>query len=61
MAAHVIENMNILQATIDDAEEILQIQKLAYQSEAELYGDYDIPPLKQTVEELRDQFKNQVI
>ena len=57
----ILENMNILQATIDDAEEILQIQKLAYQSEAELYGDYDIPPLKQTVEELRDQFKNHVI
>ncbi|HMK49838.1 MAG TPA: GNAT family N-acetyltransferase, partial [Thermodesulfovibrionales bacterium] len=53
--------MEILQATVADAEDILVIQKLAYQSEAELYGNYDIPPLKQTVEELRDQFKDHVI
>jgi ribosomal protein S18 acetylase RimI-like enzyme len=53
--------MEILQATVYNAEEILMIQKLAYQSEAALYGNYDIPPLKQTVEELRDQFKDHVI
>jgi ribosomal protein S18 acetylase RimI-like enzyme len=53
--------MDIIQATVDDAEDILMIQKLAYQSEAELYGNYDIPPLKQTVEDLRDQFKDHVI
>ena len=56
-----MKDMKILQATLDNAEEILRLQKLAYQSEAGLYGDYDIPPLKQTVEELRDQFRNHVI
>ncbi len=56
-----IEDMKISRATIDDAEEILQLQKLAYQSEAELYGNYDIPPLRQTVEELKDQFRDHVI
>jgi hypothetical protein len=29
----------------DDLREILALQKLAYQSEAELYDDHSIPPL----------------
>ena len=56
-----INHLRIVRATVADAEEILVLQKLAYQSEAELYGNFDIPPLKQTVEELRDQFKDHVI
>lgn len=54
-------NYQITKAKINDAEEILRIQKLAYQSEAERYNNYDIPPLKQTIEELKEQFKNHVI
>ena len=50
--------MEISLASIVDAEEILDLQKLAYQSEAELYNNFDIPPLKQTIEEINDQFKN---
>lgn len=41
--------MIITQATIADAEEILDLQKLAYQSEAAIYQDYSIPPLTQTL------------
>jgi ribosomal protein S18 acetylase RimI-like enzyme len=52
--------MEISRATIDDGEEILNLQKLAYQSEAERYGNYDIPPLKQTIEDIRDQFKTHI-
>ena len=52
--------MQILKASIDDAEEILSLQKLAYHSEAELYNNYDISPLKQTISEIREQFKTQV-
>ncbi len=52
--------MVILRATIDDGEEILKLQKLAYQSEAERYGNYGIPPLKQTIEDVRDQFKTHI-
>ena len=36
------------------------MQKLAYQSEAERYGNYDIPPLKQTIAEIREQFKTHI-
>jgi len=52
--------MEILQATVADAAEILSLQKLAYQSEAERYNNYDIPPLKQTIDEIKDQFRNHI-
>ncbi|MFC1895793.1 GNAT family N-acetyltransferase [Thermodesulfobacteriota bacterium] len=42
-----------------DAEEILALQKLAYQSEARIYDDYSIPPLTQTLEQMRDDFDRQ--
>jgi len=51
--------MKIERATISDAEEIISLQKLAYISEAEIYADFTIPPLVQTLEELRDDLKNQ--
>jgi len=50
----------IIQAVSEDAEELLLLQKLAYQSEAELYNNYDIPPLKQTVGEIIDQFSTHI-
>ncbi|MHC0428636.1 GNAT family N-acetyltransferase [Streptomyces sp. O3] len=36
-------------ATEQDAEQILKLQYLCYQSEAELYGDYSIEPLTQSL------------
>lgn len=54
-------NYQIKKAEIIDAEEILRIQKSAYRSEAERYNNYDIPPLKQTVEGLKEQFENHII
>ena len=39
-----------------DAEAILALQKLAYRSEAELYGDWSIPPLVQTLGDIRAEF-----
>lgn len=52
--------MNSIKADKIDAKEILELQKLAYQSEAELYNDYNIPPLLQTLDELISQFKENV-
>jgi ribosomal protein S18 acetylase RimI-like enzyme len=48
-------------ATSKDAVEILKLQKLAYISEAEIYNDYSIPPLTQTLPEVLDDFKNYTI
>lgn len=46
-------SVTISPAREDDAERILKLQYLCYQSEAELYGDYSIEPLTQTLAALR--------
>lgn len=51
--------MEIEKATVFDAEEILSLQKLAYRTEAEIYNDFNIPPLVQTLESIEKDFENQ--
>lgn len=51
----------IIKAEHGDLQEILRLQYLAYQSEAELFGSRDIPPLKQTLDEVIEEFKSGVI
>ena len=51
----------IEKAEKEDLEEILKLQYLAYQSEAKLFGNMDIPPLKQTIEEVYDEFQKGTI
>ena len=52
--------MIIERADMNDAEEILNLQKLAYQSEAAIYEDDTIPPLTQTLDEIKADFHKQV-
>ena len=47
-----------LRAEKADAPEILALQKIAYQSEAELYGDDSLPALQQSLEELLRDFES---
>ena len=51
----------IKRAEYKDLQEILYLQYLAYQSEAELFGSKDIPPLKQTLDEVIEEFNNGII
>lgn len=51
----------ILKANENDLQEILQLQYLAYQSEADLFGSRDIPPLKQTLDEVIEEYNSGVI
>lgn len=53
--------MTILKAEQKDLQEILELQHLAYQSEAALFGNKDIPPLKETIEELTEEFNKGTI
>lgn len=46
-------SVTISAADESDAEQILKLQYLCFQSEAEAYGDYAIPPLTQSLEALR--------
>ncbi len=48
--------MLIQRAVIEDLEDILNLQKIAFQSEAEIYNDYTIPPLTQTLDEIKQEF-----
>ncbi|MHC1725996.1 MAG: GNAT family N-acetyltransferase [Syntrophobacteraceae bacterium] len=52
--------MTIERASFEDAKEILELQKLAYVSEAEIYSDYSIPPMMQTLDQIQIDFKGQV-
>ena len=53
--------MVILRAEFKDLQEILELQYLAYQSEAKLVGDSCIPPLIQTLENVECEFADGII
>ena len=53
--------MNIYKADHKDLDEILRLQYLAYQSEAALFGTDDIPPLKQTLDEVIAEYEKGII
>ena len=53
--------ITINKAQLADLPRLLEIQKQAYQAEAELYGDASIPPLMETLEETERAWQNGVI
>ena len=52
--------VEIQQADVTDAGEVLLLQRLAYQSEAAIYDDYTIPPLTQSLDEIKGDLQSQV-
>ncbi len=50
--------MEIRTAILDDAEAILALQRLAYQSEAAIYDDFTIPPLTEKLEDIKARFQD---
>jgi GNAT superfamily N-acetyltransferase len=50
--------MKILFANATDLQEILELQYIAYQSEAELVNNYSIQPLTQTYDEIVEEYQN---
>ncbi len=53
--------MTIAPALLADLPAILALQRLAYQSEARLLGDDNIPPLRQTLDDLEREFRTGTI
>jgi ribosomal protein S18 acetylase RimI-like enzyme len=49
-------NVKIEKAEREDLNKILELQYLAYQSEAALFGTNDIPPLRQTLNEVVEEY-----
>ncbi len=54
-------DVTITPATPEDAEEILAIQKLAFERQARLNNNPSIPPLMETLEQVRGQFSHKLI
>ena len=54
-----IAGMIVQPARPSDAAEILELQKLAYHSEAAIYDEYGIPPLTQTLDGMRADLDRQ--
>ncbi|MGM9572501.1 MAG: GNAT family N-acetyltransferase [bacterium] len=53
--------MNIKKAEKEDLQEILDLQYIAYQSEAKLFNNPNIPPLKQTLSEVENEYQKGII
>ena len=53
--------ITITKAAKEDLKEILNLQYLAYQSEAALFGSTDIPPLKQTLDEVIEEYNKGIV
>ena len=51
----------IKRAEYNNLQEILNLQYLPYRSETELFGSKDIPQLKQTLDEVIEEFNNGII
>jgi hypothetical protein len=55
-----VDHVEIKRASLEDVETILHLQMRAYLSEAEIYNDYSLPPLIQTLKEIKQEFSQQV-
>ena len=53
--------MIIIKAEKEDLQKILDLQYLAYQSEARLFDNEDIPPLKQTLVDVENEYQRGII
>jgi hypothetical protein len=50
----------IKKALYEDLKEILQLQNQTYLSKTDLYNDYNIKPLVQTLDKLKQDFSKQI-
>ncbi len=50
--------LNIDKAELTDLKDILDLQKEAYSQEAEIYNDFDIPPMTQNIDSLKIEWQN---
>lgn len=54
-------NISFSRARPEDAAAILELQKLCFLTEALLYDNYDIPPLKESVDEVRNEILSDTV
>ena len=54
-------NINIVKSVVSDAPDVLRLQYIAYQSEAELYNNFNIQPLTQTLDDLQAEYRKSIV
>jgi ribosomal protein S18 acetylase RimI-like enzyme len=52
--------MVIEKAKVEDLNEILELQKLAFLAEAHIYNNHHLPPLEQTIENIREEINEKI-
>ena len=52
--------IRVQRASVDDAEEILRLQKTAFMSQAVLYSNFNLPPLHQSLAALQEEFGRKI-
>lgn len=50
------DKLQVERASIDDANIILEIQKAAFLGQAQIYNNYQLPPLTQNLESIKSEF-----
>jgi len=50
------DNIQIEVASIDDANKILEIQKAAFLGQAQIYNNYQLPPITQNLDSIQNEF-----
>lgn len=53
-----IKEIMIEDASIHDAEEILDLQKAAFLGQAQIYNNFRLPPLVQTIDSIKQEFSS---
>jgi len=56
MALIMTDNIQVKVASKDDALKILEIQKEAFQGQAKIYQNYELPPLTQSLNSITNEF-----
>jgi len=59
--SRIVPGIHIERAGPGDAEAILALQKLAYLSEARIYDDWNLPPITQSLDSVREEFAASVV
>lgn len=54
-------SIDVREAAASDAGSILEVQRLAFHGQGVLYGDFSLPPLVQTLEELQQDMQRHVV
>lgn len=52
----ILDSIQVAIASVDDAGEILQLQKESFAGQAKIYNNYHLPPLTQSLDSIKNEF-----